>query len=43
VHSNQHQQFVLKTIEKIEALSAQYPYLDCSKQLALLKVQLRPS
>jgi len=43
VHSNQHQQFVYKTIEKIETLSAQYPYLDCSKQLDLLKVQLIPS
>jgi hypothetical protein len=24
-------------------LNAQYPYLDCSKQLDLLKVQLLPS
>ena len=42
VHSNQHQQFLQKTQQKIEALSAQFPFLDFSKHLALLKAQMLP-
>jgi hypothetical protein len=42
VHSNQHQQFLQKTQQKVEALSAQYSFLDFSKHLALLKTQMLP-
>jgi hypothetical protein len=40
VHSEQHQLFLQKTYQKIEALRAQWPYLDFSNQIELLEVQL---
>lgn len=42
VHSEQHQLFLQKTYQKIEALQSQYSFLDFSSQIELLEVQRRP-
>lgn len=42
VHSDQHQLFLQKTYQKIEALQSQYSFLDFSGQIELLEAQLLP-